>query len=57
LIVQIEYEREIPRNPFIDAGAIVVADVLSAGGTSDEAVDQLLAFCRTIADDPGIYMD
>jgi len=27
-IVQLEYEKGIPRNPFINAGAIVVADVL-----------------------------
>ena len=30
-IVQLEHERGIPRNPFINAGAIVVADILLAG--------------------------
>ncbi len=30
-IVQLEYEKGIPRNPFINAGAIVVADLLLAG--------------------------
>src|SRR5690606_17807026 len=27
-LVQLEYERGIPRNPFMNAGALVVADVL-----------------------------
>jgi len=27
-LVQLEYEKGIPRNPFINAGAIVIADVL-----------------------------
>jgi glutaminase len=30
-IVQLEHERGLPRNPFINAGAIVVADVMLAG--------------------------
>jgi len=30
-LVQLEYESGIPRNPFINAGAIVVADSLISG--------------------------
>src|SRR5262245_44789934 len=30
-IVQLEQEKGIPRNPFINAGAIVVSDILLAG--------------------------
>src|SRR5690349_18850596 len=34
-IVQLEAERGIPRNPFINAGAIVVTDAMLAGRTPE----------------------
>jgi glutaminase len=37
-IVQLEHERGVPRNPFINAGAIVVADVLLGGHKPREAI-------------------
>ncbi|MGI8559923.1 MAG: glutaminase [Luteimonas sp.] len=54
-LVQMEREHGIPRNPLINAGAHVVADVvLSSGGLARE---RLLSFVRQRADDPGIDMD
>jgi len=56
-IVQLETEQGIPRNPFINAGAIVVADVLLAGGTPAEAIAGILRFVRTLAGDETISID
>ncbi|WP_421838951.1 glutaminase [Novosphingobium sp.] len=56
-IVQLETEQGIPRNPFINAGAIVVADVLLAGGTPAEAIAGVLRFVRTLAGDETITID
>ena len=44
-IVQLETEQGRPRNPFIGAGAIVVADVLLAGGRPAEAICGYSAVC------------
>ena len=56
-IVQLENERGIPRNPFINAGAIVVADILLGDCTPDAAIDQFLEFCRQCAEDDSITID
>ncbi|WP_282118904.1 glutaminase [Ruegeria atlantica] len=56
-IVQLEHERGIPRNPFINPGAIVVADVLLEDRSSDEAVNDVLNLCRTLAEDASIQVD
>lgn len=56
-IVQLETEHGIPRNPFINAGAIVVADVLLAGGAPAEAIAGVLRFVRTLAADETITID
>lgn len=56
-IVQLEQEQGIPRNPLINAGAIVVTDVLLAGRTPEETVDEILAFVRARAGDPSIAID
>lgn len=37
-IVQLEWERGIPRNPFINAGAIVTADILLASYRPGEVI-------------------
>ncbi len=50
-IVQLEQERGIPRNPFINAGAIVVSDVLLAGHEPREAIGEILRFIQFLADD------
>lgn len=54
-LVQLERERGIPRNPLINAGAHVVADVILSG--AGNARERLLQFVRERADDPDIDMD
>src|SRR3954447_23758366 len=56
-IVQLEYERGKPRNPFINAGAIAVTDVILAGHQPREALGEILRFMRFVADDPSISID
>ncbi len=43
-LVQLEYEQGIPRNPFINAGALVVTDQLAS--LVGDAADALLTFLR-----------
>lgn len=46
-LVQLETERGIPRNPFINAGAIAVADrLLSQGHTQAHVVEMLASLCQ-----------
>jgi glutaminase len=56
-IVQLEYERGIPRNPFINAGAIAVTDVILSGHKPREALGEILRFMQFVADDPSIMID
>ena len=56
-IVQLEAEKGIPRNPFINAGAIVVTDILLAGHAPREAIGEILRFVRHLADDDSIFID
>lgn len=56
-IVQLEYEHGIPRNPFINAGAIAVADVLLGERSPDEAIEEILTFVRLAAGDESIAID
>jgi glutaminase len=56
-IVQLEYERGVPRNPFINAGAIVIADILLAGAQPREVIGATLRFIRSLADDDAIFVD
>jgi len=54
-LVQLEYEHGIPRNPFINAGAINVTDaLLSHYGDNGRTLNEVLAFIRAIADEPAI---
>lgn len=46
-LVQLEFEKGIPRNPFINAGALVIADMLITHLKNPK--EDLLAFIRTIA--------
>lgn len=48
-LIQLELDRGVPRNPFINAGAIVLADVLMS--ELDDPLDDYLAFVREIACD------
>jgi glutaminase len=46
-LVQLEYEKGIPRNPFINAGALVIADILLEH--ADNPRDSYLTFLRQLA--------
>ena len=56
-IVQLEYEKGIPRNPFINAGALAVADVVLAGHAPKVALGEILRFLHFVADDDSIQID
>ncbi len=56
-IVQLEQEEGKPRNPFINAGAIAVSDLVLAGHTPREAIGEILRFVRYLADDEEIAID
>lgn len=56
-IVQLEREHGIPRNPFINPGAIVVTDAILAGHAPREAIGSILRFIQFLADDDSIYID
>ncbi len=54
-LVQLEYEQGIPRNPFINAGALVVTDRLMT--LYDHPKDAILEFVRSICGNDDIYYD
>ncbi len=54
-LVQLEYEKGIPRNPFINAGALVVADVLLNHYPGPNTA--VLEFVRKLAGAPEIRFD
>ncbi|MBV5277535.1 MAG: glutaminase [Campylobacteraceae bacterium] len=54
-LVQLEYENGIPRNPFINAGALVVTDVIL--NELKDAQKSVLNFIRTLAEKEDINFD
>jgi glutaminase len=56
-IVQLEFERGIPRNPFINAGAIAVTDLILSAHQPREALGEILRFMQFLAQDPSIGID
>jgi glutaminase len=56
-IVQLEREQGIPRNPFINAGAIAVTDLILSGHLPREALGEILRFMQFLADDSTITID
>lgn len=54
-IVQLEWEHGIPRNPFINAGAIVVADTLVSHYSASKSA--LMSFVRGLADNSEIHVN
>ena len=56
-IVQLERERGIPRNPFINAGAIAVTDLILSGHQPREALGEILRFMQFLAQDPTVVID
>jgi len=57
-LVQLEQERGRPRNPFINAGALVVTDILFTHYAAKGGVENaLIKFIRKLADRPDIGFD
>lgn len=56
-VVDLELEKGKPRNPFVNAGAIVVTDEIMAGRAPRDALAELLWFVRAAAEDNDIYID
>lgn len=56
-IVQLEREQGIPRNPFINAGAIVVSDVNLGGHQPRVAIGEMLRFMRYLSGDDSIAIN
>ncbi|MGF1763156.1 glutaminase B [Aliivibrio kagoshimensis] len=54
-LIQLEMEKGIPRNPFINAGAIAVADMLYTRLSTPK--HRLLEFARKLSDNQGVVYD
>ncbi|WP_107056066.1 glutaminase [Streptomyces griseus] len=54
-LIQLEYENGIPRNPFINAGALVVTDRLHS--RTGDAAGELLRFLQAESDNPRLSFD
>lgn len=52
-LLQLEADNGIPRNPFINAGAIVICDILL--DICDEPKENMLEFIRALAEDDQIF--
>jgi glutaminase len=51
-LVQLEYDLGIPRNPFMNGGALVICDILLS--TFPDAKNAVLDFIRDLADNPNL---
>ena len=56
-ILLLEQEQGRPRNPFINAGALVTTDELLAGRAPKEALSEIIGFVRACAEDDDIHID
>ncbi|WP_423219946.1 glutaminase [Cognatishimia maritima] len=56
-IVQLEQENGIPRNPFVNAGAIVTTDEVLAGRAPKQALAEIVGFVRAAAEDADIHIN
>lgn len=54
-LTQLEYEQGVPRNPFINAGALVISDILV--DQLEDPKQELLDFVRKITGNPEIDFD
>lgn len=54
-LVQLEKENGKPRNPFINAGAIVVADCITSN--TDDSLNTIIGFIRELANNKSIRLD
>ena len=56
-IVQLEAEQGMPRNPFVNAGAIAVTDSILSHYAPKEALPEILQLIRFLCGDDGIIID
>lgn len=56
-IVQLENENGRPRNPFVNAGAIVTTDEVLAGRAPKQALAEIVGFVRAAAEDADIHIN
>ncbi|MCU0899111.1 MAG: glutaminase [Cypionkella sp.] len=56
-IVSLEHDKGIPRNPFVNAGAIAVTDAILQGLQPREVLADLLRFLRMAAEDDDIHIN
>lgn len=56
-IVQLEVEEGIPRNPFINAGAIVTTDAVLGRQAPRDTLGEILSFLREAAGDTNIHIN
>jgi len=54
-IIQLEWEKGIPRNPVINAGALLISDVLTSHFSASKLA--FLSFMRSLAGDDNIYIN
>lgn len=57
-LIQLEYENGIPRNPFINAGAIVITDALISHYKDEyKTLEVIMYFIREISGNPALSFD
>ncbi|MCI5045167.1 MAG: glutaminase [Aquisalinus sp.] len=56
-IVQLEHEQGIPRNPFINAGAIVVTDTIITHCGEKSTANLILEFARNLSGSSRVHID
>ncbi len=56
-VVLLEREKGRPRNPFVNAGAIVTTDVLLSGRQPKQALAEILGLVRTLAETDDIHIN
>lgn len=56
-MVRLEQEHGVPRNPLINAGALVVCDVLLGRGLPNATIGRITDFLRDLSGDPGVHVD
>ncbi len=56
-VAYLESENGRPRNPFINAGALVVTDEILARRPTSQALSEILGFVRAAANDNNIFVD
>lgn len=56
-VMKLEREEGKPRNPFINAGAIVTTDALLSGHAPKETLSEIIQFVRNAAEDDDIHIN